>query len=208
MKIERQTPLNQPARPLLIVLSGLSGAGKDAVLNRMKESGCSIKHVTTVTTRPKRANEKTGVDYYFTSKENFQEMIARDELLEWAKVYDNYYGVPRNPIKQALAEGQDVVVKVDVQGVATIKKILPQAAFIFLTPPVTEEALLRLKKRSTESPTELVLRTKTAEEEIKQLHLFDYIVFNRQGETDRAVADILTIINAEKCRVTPREIAL
>ena len=208
MKSKSKSSLSSPARPLLIVLSGLSGAGKDAVLDRLKESGFPFEHVTTVTTRPQRANEVDNVDYHFTSKEEFRKMMARNELLEWAHVYDHYYGVPSKPVKQALEEGQDVVVKVDVQGAATIKKILPQAIFIFLTTPSIEEIISRLKQRQTETPEELELRTKTAEEEIKQLPLFDYIVLNRQDELDRAAADIAAIITAEKCRVTPRKISL
>jgi guanylate kinase len=129
-------------------------------------------------------------------------------LLEWATVYGNWYGVPREPVKRALDRGKDVIVKVDVQGATTIKKILPQAVFIFLAPPSTEELLQRLKQRHTESAAELELRIRTAQEELKKLHLFDYMVFNRRGEIDRAVADILAIITAEKCRVTPRELAL
>jgi len=193
---------------LLIVLSGLSGAGKDAVLTRMKELGYTVDRITTVTTRPRRANEQDNVDYHFVSKQDFRKMIAHNELLEWAHVYDNYYGVPRKPVKEALKRGQDVIVKVDVQGAATIKKILPQAVFIFLTPPSIEEAVSRLEKRGTESPQELALRTATAEEELKQLPQFDYIVFNRQDEIDQAAADIAAIIRAEKCRVNPRRITL
>ncbi|MFC1990972.1 guanylate kinase [Chloroflexota bacterium] len=195
-------------RPLLIVLSGLSGAGKDAVLARLKKSRYPLEHITTVTTRLPRASERDNMDYHFISKEKFQEMIEGDELLEWAKVYDNWYGVPRKPVKQALDKGQDIVIKVDVQGAATIKTILPQAIFIFVTPPSIEELILRLKRRHTESPAELALRTKTVEEELKQLPMFDYVVFNRQNEIGRAVQDIEAIISAEKCRVTPREIAL
>ena len=208
MSYKNQSALcDQPARSLLIVLSGLSGAGKDAVLARLKES-YPFEHITTVTTRPRRASERDNVDYHFIPRQKFQEMIERNELLEWAEVYDNWYGVPRKPVKRALNRGQDVVIKVDVQGAATIKKILPQAVFIFVTPPSVEELVLRLKQRRTESPAELALRTKTAEEELKQLSLFDYVVFNRQDEIDRAVADIEAIIAAEKCRVKPREIAL
>ncbi len=195
-------------KPLLIILSGLSGAGKDAVLSRLKRSGYPLEFILTVTTRPQRTNERDDVDYHFISQEEFQGMRSRKELLEWANVYGNWYGVPKEPVKQALAAGRDTIVKVDVQGVATIKKILPQAIFIFLTPPSIEEHVLRLKQRHTESPAELGLRIKTAEEELKQLSLFDYIVFNREGEIDRAVADIGAIITAEKCRVTPRDISL
>ena len=208
MSFNSHSPLNPPVKPLLIVLSGLSGAGKDAVLTRMKESGYPLEYIMTVTTRPQRAYERDNVDYHFISTQEFQLMIERDELLEWANVYGNWYGVPKPPVKQALARGKDIMIKVDVQGVANIKKILPQAVFIFLTPPSIEELISRLKHRGSESPSSLALRTKTAEEELKQLPLFDYIVFNRQDEIERAAADIGAIIAAEKCRVAPREISL
>jgi len=199
---------NLRAKPLLIVLSGPSGAGKDAVLSRMKASGCSLKHVTTVTTRPQRTKERDNIDYHFVSTERFQEMIENKELLEWANVYGSWYGVPKQPVEQALDKGQDVIIKVDIQGAATIKKILPQAVFIFLTPPTIEELTIRLKQRQTESSSKLALRIKTAEEEMKQLPLFDYIVLNREDEVELAVSNIKAIITAEKCRVTPRETVL
>ena len=205
---ESQAPFNLPIRPLLIVISGPSGAGKDAVLTRMKELGCPLEYIVTVATRPQRAEERNNVNYHFISRERFQEMIERKEFLEWANVYGNWYGVPKKPVKQALDKGQDIIVKVDVQGAATIKKLLPQAVFIFLIPPSIEELILRLKQRQTESAFDLALRTKTAEEETTQLSLFDYIVVNKRDEIDLAVSEIKAIITAEKCRVTPREISL
>lgn len=203
-----QPPFNRPTRPLLIVLSGPSGVGKDAVLVRMKESGYPLKYITTLTTRPRRPNEKDNVDYHFVSMEIFQEMIENNQLLERANVYGHWYGIPKEAVKQALDQRQDVMVKVDIQGAATIKKILPQAVLVFLMPPSMEELLRRLKQRQTESPADLALRLKTSEAEIKQLPLFDYIVVNRWDEIDAAVSEIKAIITAEKCRVTPREIVL
>ncbi len=203
-----QAPFHLPIRSLLIVLSGPSGTGKDAVLTRLKELKYPLEYITTVTTRPQRANEKDNVNYHFVSMERFQEMISGQELLEWANVYGNWYGVPREAVKQALGKGQDVIVKVDIQGAATIKKILPQAVFIFLVPPSSEELASRLKQRQTESAFNLALRLKTADEEMKQLSLFDYIVLNKTGEIDQAVSDIKAIITAEKRRVTPRQIVL
>jgi len=205
---ESQAPFNLPTRPLLIVISGPSGVGKDAVLAKMKESDYPLEYIVSVTTRPQRAKERNNIDYHFISTERFQEMIKRKKFLEWANVYGNWYGVPKESVKQALNKGQDIIVKVDIQGATTIKKILPQAVFIFLVPPSMEELTLRLKQRHTESSFDLALRTKTAEEEIKQLSLFDYIVVNKQDEIDLAVSDIKAIITAEKCRVTPREITL
>jgi len=205
---KRQAPFNPLVRPLVIVLSGPSGVGKDAVLTRMKESGYPLEYITTVTTRPQRTTERNDIDYHFISMERFQEMTEHQEFLEWAKVYGNWYGVPKQPVKQALDKGQDIMVKVDIQGATTIKKILPQAVFIFLSPPSIEELATRLKQRYTESLSDLALRIKTAEEEIKQLPLFDYVVVNKQDEIDLAISHIKAIITAEKCRVAPREIAL
>ncbi len=203
-----QPPFNPPTRPLFIVVSGPSGVGKDAVLTRMKQSGCPLEYITTVTTRSQRAKERGNIDYHFVSTERFQEMIENKELLEWANVYGNWYGVPKEVVKRALDKGQDIIAKVDVQGAATIKKILPQAVFIFLIPPSMEELGIRLEQRHTESSFDLALRIKTAGEEVKQLSLFDYIVVNKQGEIDQTVSQIEAIITAEKCRVIPREIAL
>ena len=133
-------------------------------------------------------------------------MIDSDQLLEWATVYGNRYGIPREPVRQALQKGKDVIVKIDVQGAATIKKILPQAVFIFLVTSSLEELEQRFKKRRTETPAELELRLKTARKELEKIPMFDYLVVNRQGEIDRTMADIKAIITAEKCRATPREL--
>ena len=203
-----ETSYNLPRSPLLVVLSGPSGVGKDAVLTRLKESDYPLKFITTLTTRPRRAKERDNVDYHFVSREKFQEMIENGELLEWANVYDNWYGVPRAAVKQALDKGEDAIIKIDVQGATTIKKIMPQAVFIFLMPPSMEELATRLKQRYTESPSGLALRLKNAEEEVRQLSLFDYVVVNNWGEVDVAVSEIKAIISAEKHRVSPREIAL
>jgi guanylate kinase len=206
--LKGETPFNLPSKPLLIVLSGPSGAGKDAILSRMKKSAYHLEFITTVTTRPRRAGEKNNVDYHFVSVESFQKMLKASELVEWANVYGNWYGVPKAPLKQALDKGQDIIVKVDIQGAATIKKRIPQAVFIFLVPPSMGELVRRLSERQTESPFDLALRLKTAEEEMKKLPLFDYVVVNKQDEIDLVVSEIEAIISAEKHRVKPREISL
>jgi guanylate kinase len=174
----------------------------------MKKSAYHLEFITTVTTRPRRAGEKNNVDYHFVSVESFQKMVKASELVEWANVYGNWYGVPKAPLKQALDKGQDIIVKVDIQGAATIKKRIPQAVFIFLVPPSMGELVRRLSERQTESPFDLALRLKTAEEEMKKLPLFDYVVVNKQDEIDLVVPEIEAIITAEKHRVKPREISL
>jgi len=133
-------------------------------------------------------------------------MTERGELLEWAEVYGNWYGVPRQDVKQALERGLDVMVKVDVQGAATIKGIVPQALLIFVAPPSTEELQARLRQRESETTTDLNRRIETADEEMKQLPLFDYVVVN--DKVDQAVAKIDAMITAEKCRANPRVVEL
>ncbi len=208
MSDEAQILSKSSEKPLLLVLSGLSGSGKDTILTRLKQSGFPPLHITTVTTRPIRVNEIDGEHYHFISDQQFQKMIAGNDLLEHAEVYGNGYGVPKEPVMQALDSGQDVIIKVDVQGAVTIKKLIPQAVFIFLAPASVEELVKRLRRRHTETEEDLELRIKTAEEELDKLTIFDYMVLNRQGEVNRAVSDIKAIYRAEKCRVKPREISL
>jgi guanylate kinase len=202
-------PTSDPlSKPLLIVLSGPSGVGKDTVLNHIKNFSTNLKFVTTITTRPQRPNEKDNVDYHFVSREEFQKLLKNNELLESANVYGNWYGVPKEPVRKALKQGNDIMVKVDVQGAASIKNITPQAVFIFLMPPSMEELANRLRQRYTESPDTLVVRLHAAVEEIRQVPLFDYVVVNHSNRTESAAAEIQAIITAEKCRIKPREIEL
>lgn len=196
------------SKPLFVVLSGPSGVGKDALLTRMKELGRPFHYVVTATTRLRRPREKEGVDYHFVSHQEFQQLIDKGQLLEWANVYGNYYGVPKAEISQALSKGIDVIVKVDVQGATTIKKILPQAVFIFLMPPSMEELERRLKQRRSESSLDLALRLVKASEEIKSLALFDYVITSYQGKINDVISQIHAIVIAEKCRVKPREVQL
>ncbi len=195
-------------RPLLIVLSGPSGVGKDAVLSRMKQLGRPFHHVVTATTRPMRADEQNGVPYRFLSREEFQRTLSEDGFLEWAVVYGNYYGVPKAEIASALSRGEDVVVKVDVQGAATIKDTLPQAVLIFLTPPSMQELERRLRSRLSESCDDLALRLHTAHKEAQSLPLFDYVVVNHQDRIEEAASQVDAIISAEKCRVKQRVVEL
>ena len=196
------------SKPLVVVISGPSGVGKDTVLKKMKSKKGSFYYVVTVTTRPRREDEKDGVDYHFLSQQGFQQMFNKGELLEWANVYGNYYGVPKKEIVQGLSQELDVVVKVDVQGAAAIKKVLPQAVFIFLVPPSMEELEKRLRQRHSESPDELALRLQKAGEEMKSLPMFDYAITSRRGKVDEVVSRILAIVTAEKCRVNPRVVEL
>ncbi len=196
------------AHPLFIVISGFSGVGKDATLDKMKKVGFPFHYVVTATTRPKRPGEKDGVDYHFLSEDKFRQMIKTNQFLEWAKVYGNYYGVPKREIEEALRQGQDTIVKVDVQGAATIKQILPDAVFIFLMAPSTEELANRLKQRHGLHSEDLDLRLSKAREEIESLPLFDYVVVSHTDDLDLTVTQINAIVTAEKCRLKPRVVRL
>ena len=194
--------------PLLIVISGPSGVGKDATLAKMKKAGLSFHYVVTATTRPKRPGEKDGVDYHFLSEDEFRQRTRKNQFLEWAKVYGNCYGVPKREIEEALKQGQDTIVKVDVQGAASIKQILPDAVFIFLLPPSREELANRLKQRHGLPSTDLDLRLSKAQEEIESLPLFDYAVVTHKNNLDLTVSQINAILTAEKCRLKPRVVRL
>ena len=189
---------------LLLILSGPSGAGKDALLIRMKELGVPFHYVVTSTTRPPRSGEKDGVEYTFVSESGFQDMLQRGDLIESAKVYGYWYGVPKHEVKQALDQGKDVVLKIDVQGAATIRNLLPGAVLVFLTLPSLEEYEKRLRQRKTESDTDLKVRLGRVTEEIRSMLIFDYVVVNREDQLDAAVDQIKAIVTAEKCRVNPR----
>jgi guanylate kinase len=205
---DRNPALSKKFKPLLVVISGPSGVGKDSVIKAMKERNLPFYFVVTATTRPKRENEVHGVDYFFISTEEFKSMIDNDELLEYATVYEDYKGVPKEQVRQALASGQDVIMRVDVQGAATIRKISPQACLIFLTAQNEAELIERLKRRNTETPDGLHKRIETARKELKQVDEFDYVVLNRECHLNEAVDTILAIIRAEHHRTSQEKVTL
>lgn len=194
--------------PLLIVISGPSGVGKDTVVDHMKECGLPIHFVITATTRAPRQNETHGVDYFFYSVEEFTEMIDNDELLEHALVYSDYKGVPKFQVREALASGKNVVMRLDVQGAATIRDLCPDAVLIFLITDTEDELIERLKARKTENPDELNLRIATARKELKRVGEFDYVVPNRDNALDETVNIIKAIILAENHRANQRKVTL
>lgn len=199
--------LPQPP-PLLIVVSGPSGVGKDAALRRMRELNYPFHFLVTNTTRPKRPNEVDGEDYHFITKEQFAEMEARGEFLERAVVYGYDYGNSRREVREALERGQDVIMRIDVQGAATIKRIVPDAVFIFLMPPSMEALEARLRRRRTEPEEYLRLRLHAARLEMNEFEKFDYVIVNEDDQLDDTAQLIQSIIRAEKCRVKPRQIIL
>ncbi len=195
-------------QPLLIVISGPSGVGKDTVLNRMKEIGLPFSFVVTATTRVKRSDEVDGADYFFVSSDEFARMIEHDELLEYAIVYNDYKGIPKKQVKKALTSGKDVIMRVDVQGAETVRSICPEALLIFLTTSSEEELIGRLKNRQTETDEGLNLRIATARKELERVDVFDYLVVNADQKLDETVDIILAIIKGEHHRVVPRRVTL
>jgi guanylate kinase len=201
-------PYHIESNPLLVVISGPSGVGKDATVKRIEELSYPFHFVVTATTRPRRPNEVDGVDYHFVSQQEFAEMLEKGELLEHAIVYGQYKGIPKRQVQEALESGKDVVMRLDVQGAATIRHLVPEAVFIFLTASSEEELIRRLKRRKTETPEGLKRRIATAREEMKRLDEFDYVVVNRDNHLDETVKTIAAIITAEKCKVKQRKIEL
>jgi guanylate kinase len=194
--------------PLLVVISGPSGVGKDSVLQCLKERQLPLAFVVTATTRPPRPEEVDGVDYFFISKEDFQRMIDEGEFIEHALVYDDFKGVPKEQVRKAMSSGLDVVMRVDVQGAATIRALAPEALLIFLTTNSEDELVERLKARKTETPEKLAKRIEMARHELKQISDFDYRVVNAEGCLDHAVDTIAAILEAEHHAVTPRKVIL
>lgn len=200
--------IEQPAEPLLVVISGPSGVGKDTVLDRMKQRGLPFHFVVTATTRPRRPGEVEGKDYFFVGEQEFLDMIEKGELIEHALVYNDHKGVPRKQIREAMESGQDVVMRVDVQGAKTIQSLAPEALLIFLTARDEDELSRRLRKRRTESEADLKLRLEAAKEELGYLDIFDYVVLNADSTVETAVDTILAIIEAEHHRINPRRVNL
>lgn len=191
--------------PLLVVVSGPSGVGKDATLKRMQARGAPFHFLVTNTTRPRRPSETEGVDYNFVTMSEFQARLERGDFLEHANVYGNMYGNSRSDIESALARGEDVIMRIDVQGAATIRKRVDGAIFIFLISTM-QELEARLRARETETEVSLRLRLDTAAQEMKERIHFDYCLHNHDSHLDRTVDDIVAIIRAEKLRTNPRHV--
>jgi guanylate kinase len=191
---------------LLFVLSAPSGAGKDTVINTLKQQGMDFYVVPSVTTRTPRPGESEGHPYHFISKETFEQLVSQNELLEYANVHGNWYGQPRKLIRDTLSAGRDVLLKIDVKGAATIRSKVSDAIFIFLIPGSLEELTQRLTGRQTETEEELRRRLADARKELAEQHWYDYLITNRDGHLQEAVDCLRAIMLAEHCRVHPRKI--
>lgn len=198
-----------PHYPRLIILSGPSGVGKDTIAQMILEQRPNdFQFVVTATTRAPRQGEVHGRDYFFLSSDEFARMINESELLEYAIVYNNFMGVPKQQIREALASGKNVIMRVDVQGAATVKKLIPTAISVFLTTHSRESLARRLRQRRSDSGEGLNLRIATAVQEMKRIKEFDYCVMNDEDEQDKAVEQILSIVDAERCRVNQQQVVL
>jgi guanylate kinase len=196
------------ARPRLIVISGPSGVGKDTVIEHLRLVHPEFFFAVTATTRSRRPGEIDGVHYIFLTREIFLDTMGRGEFLESAEVYGHLYGVPKDRVRRALQSGKTVVVKVDVQGAGSIRKIIPDAVFIFLVPPSMAELTRRLRGRKTDDPAVLMARIATASQELRSVGNFDYVVFNESDKLDETLNTIDAIIKAEGCRVRQRVLDL
>lgn len=207
MKTEASGYIIEDPKPLILIISGLSGAGKDTVINRLKEiSPVDFHFVVTCNTRKKREGEIDGKDYHFITREKFLDMIKKGEMLEHSVVYDDLKGVPRFEIEKALEKGKDIILRLDYQGMRKVKAIYPEAVSIFIIPPDAEAWIARLRARNTDSEESLQLRIQTAVEELKNIDNFDYVLIN--GDIGHAAMDLLTILRAEHMRTGNREVRI
>lgn len=200
--------LRSLSKPRLIVISGPSGVGKDTVIEHMRLAHPDFVFAVTATTRERRPGEIDGVHYFFMKREDFMTMREHGEFLESADVYGYLYGVPKDRVRNALRSGKTVVVKVDVQGAASIREIAPDAIFIFLSPPSMAELMRRLRGRKTDDPEALMTRISTASRELRAVKDFDYVVFNENERLDETLARIDAIMDAENCRVVQRHVTI
>ena len=203
---------NEPAKhvnPIVVVISGPSGVGKDVMIDRMIESDRIGFHFTvTATTRDPRPGEKDGINHHFVTVDDFVNLIANDDLLEWAQVYGNYYGVPKKQVRDALTAGNHVILRVDVQGAKRLSEIIPEALLIFIIPPSLDVLKSHLEKRGVDLEVEMTKRLAAANEEISQAHLFDFTVTNEEGCLDDTVNEVVEIIESESQRIPPRRVSI
>ena len=195
--------------PIVVVISGPSGVGKDVMIERMIESDRIGFHFTvTATTRDPRPGEVDGINHHFVTVDDFVNLISADNLLEWAQVYGNYYGVPKQQVREALTNGNHVIIRVYVQGAKRLREIIPEALMIFIIPPSLDVLKSHLEKRGVDTETEMTQRLEAASEEISQASLFDFTVTNEEGRLDDTVDQVVEIIESESQRIPPRKMSI
>ncbi|MPZ22806.1 MAG: guanylate kinase [Dehalococcoidia bacterium] len=193
------TAIDPKPTPLLAIVSGPSGVGKDTLLTSLIAEGLPFEWLVNATSREPRPGEVEGRDYHFFSKEQFEDLIRRGDLLEYAVVHGDYKGVLREQVEDALASGRDVILRVDVQGAATIRQLIPEAVSIFISPETPDELRDRIARRGADDGMEQRLADATGE--IGRVGEFDYLVVNREDSLDEAVATVRAILTAEKHRI-------
>jgi guanylate kinase len=198
------TKLFGKRRPMVVVLSGPSGVGKDAILERMAEQKYPYHFVITATTRAPRPGEVDSVNHFFVDRLRFQELIDTDELLEHAEVYGNMYGVPKQQVRDALAADKHVMIRVDVQGAARIRQLLKDALLIFIKPPTLQSLQERLEDRGVDALEAITKRRSRAIDEINDSEWFDFSVVNHDDKLDDAVREVIAVIDNESEREPPR----
>ena len=195
------------ADPLILIISGLSGAGKDSVIGCLRKMETIDFHfVVTCNTRAPRDGEINGKDYHFITRERFLEMVESGEMVEHSKVYDDYKGVPKFEIDRAFEEGKDLILRLDYQGMQKVKKIYPDAISIFILPPDFETWIGRLRGRGSDTEEALQVRIATAEKELECVPDFDYVVIN--DELEKAAAEVASIVQAERYRSARRKVMI
>jgi guanylate kinase len=200
--------IQAPRSPLLIVLSGPSGVGKTTLTKALVEQGWPGHVLVTVTTRRPRPGEIDGVHYHFRTPQQFHQMIEQSELLEYAQVHGNWYGVPATPVRQQLAAGSDVILTIDPQGAQTIRTRTRGAVFIFLAPENPHDLVERVNARGQDSPEQKTLRLLNAEREMAELPKYEYLIINRRGRLGEAVEQLRAILAAEHSKVHPQQAEL
>lgn len=204
MSNDAGTGVSDEHNPLVVVISGPSGVGKDVLIEGMAGRGLNYHFTVTATTREPRPGEREGINHHFLTVEDFQQKIADDELLEWARVFGNFYGVPKQQVRDALANEQHVILRVDVQGALRIRELAPEALMIFIHPPNREVLKRRIVRRGVNGPEDIEMRLAAAAEETEKSAAFDYQVVNREHRLEEAVDEVIGIIQRESRRVPPR----
>ncbi|MEE3478419.1 MAG: guanylate kinase [Succiniclasticum sp.] len=189
---------NSKPQGILLVVSGPSGAGKGTICSMLRKQLPDLGYSISVTTRQPRPGEVDGKDYFFKTVDQVKDMIFRGELLEYAKVYDNYYGTPRPYVEKLLDEGKDVLLEIDIQGALQIKKVFPSGVFVFIVPPSLEELSARIYKRGTDAVDVIEKRLASATKELSYANEYDYIIVNDVAE--KATRKVMTLLEAERYR--------
>lgn len=206
MTEDASSAVTREYNPLVVVISGPSGVGKDVLIEGIADRGLEYHFTVTATTRDPRPGEREGINHHFLTVDDFQQRIAEDELLEWARVYGNYYGVPKQQVRDALSAGKHVIIRVDVQGALRIRELAPEALMVFIHPPNMTVLQRRIERRGVNSQSDIKTRLAAAAKETEKSAVFDYQVINHEGRLNAAVDEVIGIVQRESRRVPPRRV--